>query len=211
MLDGVQGKAALPLQKAILKQDLAPTGEAAVGLAQDALKLGQAKAKLAQPEGPWGENWVALGPDEGLLKGGAQGERVKSLQGLLVARGHLDKADGKLGPKTTEAIKAFQRAHGLKADGIAGPNTLRAAAILLAASLGLEAGRTQDKAKHAEAHDGLIKAREALSQIPEAQRGDLGAAIAAGEAHLNPWVDPPSFDEGQEEQLDRFNDAVTWI
>jgi peptidoglycan hydrolase-like protein with peptidoglycan-binding domain len=32
-------------------------------------------------------------------------------------------ADGKLGPKSQQAIKAFQSAHGLTADGIAGPLT----------------------------------------------------------------------------------------
>jgi len=31
--------------------------------------------------------------------------------------------DGKLGPQTKEAIKAFQKAHGLKADGIVGKRT----------------------------------------------------------------------------------------
>jgi len=32
--------------------------------------------------------------------------------------------DGKMGPKTKEAIKTFQRANGLKADGIVGKRTL---------------------------------------------------------------------------------------
>ena len=31
--------------------------------------------------------------------------------------------DGKIGPKTRDAIREFQRANGLKVDGVAGPNT----------------------------------------------------------------------------------------
>ena len=31
--------------------------------------------------------------------------------------------DGKIGPKTREAIRQFQRVNGLKVDGVAGPNT----------------------------------------------------------------------------------------
>lgn len=52
---------------------------------------------------------------------------VKDIQEKLNELGYdCGKADGKLGPKTTAAIKAFQKDNGLKVDGKAGPKTLEA-------------------------------------------------------------------------------------
>lgn len=48
---------------------------------------------------------------------------VKEIQSLLRTHGHNIKVDGKNGPKTQAAIKAFQKAHGLKVDGKVGPLT----------------------------------------------------------------------------------------
>jgi putative chitinase len=53
-----------------------------------------------------------------LLKRGSEGEDVKKLQSLL----GVD-VIGKFGPKTEEAVKSWQSAHGLTADGIVGPGT----------------------------------------------------------------------------------------
>lgn len=48
----------------------------------------------------------------------------KQIQEALKNAGYYDgKVDGKIGPKTTAAIKQFQKDMGLKADGIAGRNT----------------------------------------------------------------------------------------
>ncbi len=48
----------------------------------------------------------------------------KQIQEALKNAGYYDgKVDGKIGPKTTAAIKQFQKDAGLKADGIAGKNT----------------------------------------------------------------------------------------
>jgi hypothetical protein len=55
----------------------------------------------------------------------------RKVQGLLAAAGHLDiqsnldgrKFDGKFGPSTEKAVKAFQKSAKLKADGIVGENT----------------------------------------------------------------------------------------
>jgi len=62
----------------------------------------------------------------GLLRKGDRGEPVKHLQGLLSALGYPIAADGIFGPKTHEAVLAFQRQHRLAADGIAGPMTMDA-------------------------------------------------------------------------------------
>jgi peptidoglycan hydrolase-like protein with peptidoglycan-binding domain len=53
-----------------------------------------------------------------VLKHGLSGEPVKILQAKLGVT-----ADGKFGPATETALKAYQQQHGLKVDGIAGPDT----------------------------------------------------------------------------------------
>ena len=53
-----------------------------------------------------------------ILKRGLAGEPVKRLQAKLGVE-----ADGEFGPKTEEALKAYQQQHGLAVDGIAGPDT----------------------------------------------------------------------------------------
>lgn len=68
----------------------------------------------------------------GRLQRDASGAAVKELQESLKAVGlYGANADGKFGPVTEAAVKAFQRQHGLTVDGWAGPQTmakLRAAA-----------------------------------------------------------------------------------
>ena len=59
-----------------------------------------------------------------LLKRGSSGPAVKELQRLLTQCGYgCGNIDGIFGPKTEEAVKNFQRDHGLEADGIAGEKT----------------------------------------------------------------------------------------
>lgn len=61
----------------------------------------------------------------GRLQRGASGAAVKELQQLLKAVGlYGANADGKFGPVTEAAVKAFQRQHGLTVDGWAGPQTM---------------------------------------------------------------------------------------
>lgn len=61
------------------------------------------------------------------MKPGDKGENVRQLQRLLKVLGkYSGDIDGSYGPKTTEAVKEFQRTVGLEDDGIAGPQTLEA-------------------------------------------------------------------------------------
>lgn len=67
------------------------------------------------------ESWKAARPSEA----------TRLLQSQLRELGYDIKADGLYGPKTTDAVVAFQRANGLKADGIAGEFTTSAIAARL--------------------------------------------------------------------------------
>ncbi|WP_372177256.1 XVIPCD domain-containing protein [Xanthomonas axonopodis pv. phyllanthi] len=65
----------------------------------------------------------------GVLRENARGAEVRTLQQTLQQLGYKDaggnelKADGAYGHRTSEAVKAFQRAHGLQDDGVVGRDT----------------------------------------------------------------------------------------
>ncbi len=63
-------------------------------------------------------------PNWPLVRKGAAGPRVRTIQLLLDQRanGHL-RVDGKYGPATVAAVKAFQRKHKQQVDGIVGSVT----------------------------------------------------------------------------------------
>lgn len=76
-----------------------------------------------------------------MLKRGTRGDTVKKMQEAL----GID-ADGKFGPGTEKAVKAYQESKGLTADGVAGPLTL-AAMNMSGAAIGAPpatAGATED-------------------------------------------------------------------
>ncbi len=59
------------------------------------------------------------------LEYGDKGSDVRQMQEVLIALGYLDdKADGKFGSKTEQAVRAFQSLNGLEVDGKAGSKTL---------------------------------------------------------------------------------------
>lgn len=74
--------------------------------------------------GPGGETAKTREPEEKALKADIPGERKKQIQAALQKAGfYKGKIDGKIGPQTKEAIKAFQKVKGLKIDGAVGAQT----------------------------------------------------------------------------------------
>jgi peptidoglycan hydrolase-like protein with peptidoglycan-binding domain len=58
------------------------------------------------------------------LRSGSTGVAVRGLQRRLIAAGFgIDDVDGRFGPQTEAALRAFQERHELDIDGIAGPQT----------------------------------------------------------------------------------------
>ena len=72
------------------------------------------------PPGNWTETLVNNLPT---LSIGATGEDVKTVQGLLAARGHGVQIDAAYGPVTRSAVTAFQHSSGLTPDGVCGQQT----------------------------------------------------------------------------------------
>lgn len=70
-----------------------------------------------------------------LLKWGSRGSEVRTVQTKLKRWGfYKGKVDGIYGWRTANAVKAFQRKHGLKADGIVGNATAKALGMNVAAA-----------------------------------------------------------------------------
>jgi hypothetical protein len=107
--------------------------------------------------------------------GSAKGDdRVRAAQQALNKAGFTDadgnelKIDGKLGPKTTAAIKAYQKAHGLKADGKITPS------LLDALKKGGKPGKTASKSS----------AKKAKPKMPASVRKGLEAGGVEEQARM---------------------------
>jgi len=101
-------------------------------------QLKDPQGRLVSPEAFWdgrsisnAEERIALG-GETTLRQGQQGIGVRALQETLATLGQTDAsgarllADGRFGPRTGEAVRAFQQAQGLEVDGIVGAATREA-------------------------------------------------------------------------------------
>jgi peptidoglycan hydrolase-like protein with peptidoglycan-binding domain len=64
-----------------------------------------------------------------LVRRGDEEHPVRTLQHLLRERGQTVTVDGDFGPRTEDAVRAFQRRQGLAADGIVGPRTWSALVV----------------------------------------------------------------------------------
>ena len=63
--------------------------------------------------------------DDGSLKRGSKGAKVKELQTKLNKVGNNLVVDGSFGSATEKAVKEFQKKYNLAVDGIVGPNTIK--------------------------------------------------------------------------------------
>jgi len=75
----------------------------------------------------------------GFLRMGSKGPGVVQLQEALIGAGASLSADGSFGPKTKQAVVAYQQSAGLGADGVVGPKTwsaLQAGTVKLGAAGG---------------------------------------------------------------------------
>lgn len=94
--------------------------------------------------------------------------RVHALQselnrlGLTDAQGHKLKLDGKLGPRTTAAIKKAQRALGMKVDGVATPGLL----LKLRQAKGIKSTRPAGKPRKAVPRTMARPAKKAAHPMP---------------------------------------------
>ncbi|MFJ8008344.1 TIGR03767 family metallophosphoesterase [Streptomyces fagopyri] len=66
-----------------------------------------------------------------VVQQGASGERVRTAQYLLNARGVTLSVDGSFGSATGGAVRTFQTSRGLSSDGVVGPATWRALALVV--------------------------------------------------------------------------------
>ena len=100
--------------------------------------------KSILPEIAAGARDPVFGGDYSTLCNGSVGNRVKTVQTILIAMGYLGgTADGIYGTNTENAVRKYQEAAGLSAaDGIAGPLTL---ANLYTYAVSPESGLTQFK------------------------------------------------------------------
>jgi hypothetical protein len=100
------------------------TGYTLAQLAAMAFQLPPVPPVTPKPEPAPGTDW--LGPIMAslpVLKQGDNNNDVRTLQGLLGARGHAVTLDGDFGPTTASTLKSVQSGWGLPATGQTDPNT----------------------------------------------------------------------------------------
>ncbi len=131
---GSKGDDVADLQEALIELDFKPGQvDGVFGVfTETAVRSFQAWAKLA-PDGIVGPlTWEKLDTadkSDPTLKSGSKGIAVRGLQRRLLDAGYGSgeiEIDGRFGPQTEAAVKAFQEASGLDADGIVGPLTWEA-------------------------------------------------------------------------------------
>lgn len=126
---GSKGQDVKDLQEALIELDFKPGEVDGVFgiLTESAVKSFQTWATLVADGVVGPQTWEKLDlaiKSDPTLKQGSKGVAVRGLQRRLIAAGHgPDEIDGRFGPQTEAAVKAFQKAYELDADGIVGPQT----------------------------------------------------------------------------------------
>ncbi len=89
-------------------------------------KLSYKNGSLPNTKGSGGGTSGGGGTPTGVYKLGSKGETVRDIQSTLKSmKIYSGDITGNFGPKTGEAVRAFQRRNSLAVDGIAGPATLK--------------------------------------------------------------------------------------
>jgi peptidoglycan hydrolase-like protein with peptidoglycan-binding domain len=126
-------------------------------------------------------------PADATLRSGANGENVRQLQSALNYFGYRDREgrplreDADFGDRTQEAVRAYQRAHGLEADGVVGPQTLAALAKSKEAPL-LSDPRHPDNALYQQAVKGLEQLASTGFKDRQALENAAGAMVFEAKA-----------------------------
>jgi peptidoglycan hydrolase-like protein with peptidoglycan-binding domain len=125
---GSKGDAVTALQEALIELDFKPGDVDGVFgvLTESAVKSFQVWAMVAADGIVGPRTWEKLDDadkSDPTLKEGSKGVAVRGLQRRLTEAGYAVDIDGKFGPATEAAVKAYQEANGLDADGIVGPLT----------------------------------------------------------------------------------------
>ena len=118
-----------------------------------------------------------------VLRQGATGEPVRSLQYLLNAHGAALAVDGIFGPRTNAAVIAFQRSHGLVANGVVGQTTwLKVIVTVRRGSVGSGGARRAGPAQLPQS----VRPAQHLAgggRCLRAQDGRQGAGLSGGPGH----------------------------
>jgi len=126
---GSKGQDVKDLQEALLELDFKP-GEAdgVFGVyTESAVKAFQKWTTLSADGIVGPATWEKLDDadkTDPTLREGSTGVAVRGVQRRLIAAGFgIDDIDGRFGPQTQAAVRAFQERHELDVDGVVGPQT----------------------------------------------------------------------------------------
>jgi peptidoglycan hydrolase-like protein with peptidoglycan-binding domain len=126
---GSEGSDVEDLQEALIELDFKPGAvDGVFGVyTESAVKQFQSWASLDQDGIVGPLTWEKLDladKSDPTLREGSKGVAVRGLQRMLLGRGYdVEEIDGRFGPKTETAVKAYQGDHELDVDGIVGPKT----------------------------------------------------------------------------------------
>lgn len=130
-----------------------------------------------------------------VLKRGARGDDVRRLQQLLQGAGFdPGGVDGAFGPRTDQAVRAFQAAQGLQADGVVGTITwsalLSGGAIIVRPEVRWFGARRVEM-WHATMQRARVRPRCVWASDPVAMVAELEARRRAGSNMIPRWVRRP--------------------